>query len=378
MGMHTTLHTIIKDFNSLMYGLPSALKKETKGEVKKMKIVIAGGTGFIGGHLAEELNKRGHDVLLLDVVEGCLEDLDFTPDFVKVDVATINDFRSIVDRGYNTLVYFAGISHTCSAGKMISENYRNGLYGLSRLLDQGGEGLDKVLIASSSLISGLLKSYKQMIHYYDDEILDVVKSNETWVDTGESYHPYVSNKIAMEMCIRDWAKLNSKKFVIARFGTTYGPRMRPGVVDDIFIRRAIKGMKEMKSLPLQVHGDGKQWRQHIYVGELVRGVVMALEGDSANNRVFYLVPEYKVSVYGMALAIQSIIPGAKIDFVDKRPLDIKVKYIDPSETHRILGWSNRLSFEEGIKLTVNWYLENPDWMPKELTEDYFSKKLGYG
>ncbi len=70
--MHTTLYTTIKDFNISMYELPSALKKKIKEEVKKMKIIIAGGTGFIGGHLAEELNKRGHKVLLLDVVEGCL------------------------------------------------------------------------------------------------------------------------------------------------------------------------------------------------------------------------------------------------------------------------------------------------------------------
>lgn len=327
-----------------------------------MKIVIAGGTGFIGGHLAEELNRRGHKVLLLDVVEGCLDDLNFTPDFIKGDVTQLNDFGTIVkDRGYSTLVYLAGISHTCSAGKMISENYRNGLYGLSKLLDQGGKHLSKVLIASSSLISGLLK---------DTE--GTVKANETWVDTGESYHPYVSNKIAMEMCVRDWAHLNNKNFIIARFGTTYGERMRPGVVDDIFIRRA------MNNKPLLIHGDGKQWRQHIYVGELVRGIRMALEkGDAANNKVFYLVPDYKVNVKEMAWTVKYLIPGTKVEYVDKRALDIKVKYINPFETNKLLEWKNELLFSQGMSLTVDWYKEHPNWMPKESTEDYFSKAFGY-
>ena len=371
MSMHTISHTIIKDFDKSTYGLPSALKREIEGGAKKMKVIIAGGTGFIGGHLAEELNRRGHEVLLLDVVKGCLEDLDFTPKFARADVATINGFEGLA-RNYNILVYLAGISHTCSAGKMISENYRNGLYGLSRLLDQGGEYLDKVLVASSSLISGLLMSHNQILNYYDIELTDVVNSDETWVDTGKSYHPYVSNKIALEMCVRDWAHLNNKKFVIARFGTVYGPRMRPGVVDDIFIRRA------MNDLPLIIHGDGEQWRQHLYVGEIVRGVARALEVEQACNKVFYLVPNYKVCVKEMANRIQELVPGTKIEYVKGRPLDLKVKYIDPTKTYSILGWSNRLSFKEGIKLTVDWYKKNPNWMPKESTEDYFSKKLGYG
>lgn len=336
-----------------------------------MNIVIAGASGFIGGHLAEVLNKRGHEVLLIDVVDGCVSDLNFKANFIKADVTTLNDFESIVkDRGYNVLVYLAGISHTCSAGKMMSENYRNGLYGLSRLLDQGGKYLDKVLIASSSLISGLLESE---MHYccgsnqVYGNYMDEVKANETWLDIGLSYHPYVSNKVAMEMCIKDWAYLNNKKYIITRFGTTYGPRMRPGVVDDIFIRRAMKG------LPLEIHGDGSQWRQHVYVGEIVRGVAMALEDDEVNSRVFSLVPDYKVTVKEMAEVVQSFIPGTKIKYVSGRPLDIKMKFINPYETSKILGWKNRLTFNQGMKLTIDWYKKNPDWMPKELTEDYFSK-----
>jgi len=250
------------------------------------------------------------------------------------------------------------VSHTVSAALGFSSGYYPGVCGLSKMLEKlDATKVDKVLISSSSLTSGLLKDKD-----------GIIKSGETWIDTGESYHAYVSNKLAMELCLRDWHVATGKNFVIMRFATTYGPRMRPGVVDDYFIRRIMKGK------PMQIHGDGKQWRQHIYVKDLVKGIVLAVEKDEANNKVLHLVPDYRVSVLDMANAYKKAVPEASIEFVDKRPVDIKVKFLDSKETKKILGWKPEFSLEEGVLETVRWYKEHPDWKPEEMIEDLYTVK----
>ena len=322
-----------------------------------MNVLVIGGTGFIGGHLCEELAAAGHDVYVQDVSLGCWPFINSNPKIKHLLLCSYGEasksMQYVIDYGIEAVYVLAGVSHTVQGATSADLGYQAGVYGLVRWLnemrrwDSSTVLVERVLVASSSLISGILAT---------NEAGDV-ESNEPWVNTKDSYHPYVSNKIAMEMALWDHRVLTDGRVDVTpmRFGTAYGPRMRPGVVEHYYVMGALSEDKT-----IWVDGDGSQWRQCLYVKDIVKGQVAALE--KARNRIVYLVPRWRTSVKDMALTMQRIDPEVKIKHRERRPIDIRLNYIDPYGTESLLDWKAEASFLDGMKETYAWFKKHPEYL----------------
>ena len=337
------------------------------------KILLTGGAGFLGSHFTEEYVRHGHDVVILDTVEegdthDQVQHLDVELCAGKVlairgDVCDKDLVKHIIVREKITeVVHLAGISHTVSTALGQVPAYKSGFMGLATIYDviiqlknERRNTVKRVSVASSSLLSGMFKKQEN----------GKVKNDDTILDLDDCYHQYCDNKLAMEMICRDNWNQFQIPFSIFRFGTQYGPRMKRNVVTWYFIRNAMLG------LPLEVHGDGSQVRQHFYCKDMAKATALIMDNlEKFKNKAISIVPNYMTSVMDIAEAVKKVIPEAQIFCTEKRPIDVKVNEIEPSKELEELGWKPEYDMEAGVRETIEWYKERMD-----LVREGFDKRI---
>lgn len=317
-----------------------------------MKVVITGGSGFIGGHVAEELKKEGVDeVVLYDLYPpkylDCIGDYKadvnkiLTPSvFYRGDVRWGGKLREAFE-GADYVFHLAAVSNTMEAFENPCRAVETGCLGTTRVLEAARDCKVKgVLIASSSLVSGVM----MLPHEMSPIVIEDMR------------HVYVATKLFEEMIARSFWEMYGLPFVIFRYGICYGERMTPGVLFDVFIRRGLEG------LPLEVHGDGLQYRQYIYVKDLAKahsrvlGLGIPLK-EVAWNRTYHIVPRFGVTVKEVAEAIAGML-NVEIKFVPARKHDLKVDRCEPEVTTKRLFWQMETVQRVGLERTIEWYKKN--------------------
>ncbi|MFV3411877.1 NAD-dependent epimerase/dehydratase family protein [Pseudomonas nitroreducens] len=225
-------------------------------------ILITGGAGFIGSHLADALLAQGFSVRVLDDLStGKRENLDGRVELIVGDVADEAALRGAVS-GCQGVVHLAAIASVQASVEDPVGTHRANFIGTLNLCEaMRQEGIHRVLFASSAAVYGQNGEGSAI-----DE--DVVKAPLT---------PYAADKLASEYYLDFYRREHGLEPAIFRFFNVYGPRQDPsspysGVIS-IFARRAEQG------LPITVFGDGEQTRDFIYVGDLVKLLVTALLAD---------------------------------------------------------------------------------------------------
>lgn len=163
-------------------------------------------------------------------------------------------------------------------------------------------------------------------------------------------HLYTATKIASEYYCRAYSNLYGLSTTILRYGIPYGPRARRGTVLQIFVDRALN------RLPLTIAGDGQQFRQFVYVEDLAEGNVLAMQ-EIAKNQVYNLDGKEKITVRQIAETVQKVLGDVEIQYVEGRPGDFAGKETLSHRARIDLGWEPKVSFEEGVRRYIQWYLE---------------------
>lgn len=225
-------------------------------------ILITGGAGFIGSHLADALLAQGFAVRVLDDLStGKRENLDPRAELIVGNVADETALRGAL-HGCQGVVHLAAIASVQASVEDPVGTHRANFIGTLNLCEaMRQEGIQRVLFASSAAVYGQNGEGTAI-----DE--DVVKAPLT---------PYAADKLASEYYLDFYRREHGLEPAIFRFFNVYGPRQDPsspysGVIS-IFARRAEQG------LPITVFGDGEQTRDFIYVGDLVKLLVTALLAD---------------------------------------------------------------------------------------------------
>lgn len=314
------------------------------------RVLLTGGAGFIGSHLAEALLLRGYELTIVDSLHDFysplwkkqnLEDVRRTGDydFQLVDICNKEGLHGIVSRSRPDLVIHlaarAGVRPSIEEpGSYVDVN----IAGTVNLLELCREfRVRKLIFGSSSSVYGAASRAP----FSEDEV--VLKP----------ISPYAATKLAGEMLCYTYAHLYKLAVVCLRFFTVYGPRQRP----DLAIHRFIALIEAGKPVP--IFGDGSTGRDYTYVDDVVGGVMAAIEYQAPGAEpfdVFNLGNSHPVKL-GELVALLECVTGKKVSREQKplQPGDVPLTWADISKASRLLGYRPATQLETGLKNFLTWY-----------------------
>ena len=298
-------------------------------------VVVTGGSGFIGSHVVDALVDSGHQVTVIDHrVRPHRPDVGFE----DVDLMDLSSVLAAT-KGAEHIFHLAAVSNVNYAYKYPVYSTALNVMGTTHILEAARiNGAQRVHLAST-------------VWVYNGAP-DVNPANETVpFHLEEAGHIYTSSKMAAEMLCHNYSQLYKVPITILRYGIPYGPRMREELLIPIFIKKALNGQ------PLTISGKGEQYRNFIYVRDMAEAHVLAMK-DKGANQTYNLEGTRKVTVLEVAEGIKKVLGDAvKLEFVPARPGDFGGKEVSASKALQELDWFPTVSFEEGMKRTVEWFRE---------------------
>jgi len=297
------------------------------------KVVVTGGSGFIGSHVVDVLMEAGHEVTVIDHrVRPYRDDVNFE----DVDLMEMSSVLAAT-KGADHVFHLAAISNVNYAYKYPVYSTALNVMGTAHILEAARiNGVQRVHLASTVWVyngSPDGKFLDETVPFYLDG----------------AGHIYTSTKMASEMLCHNYSQLYKVPFTVLRYGIPYGPRMREELLIPIFIKKALAGE------PLTVSGKGEQYRNFVYVRDLAEAHVLAMK-DMAANQTYNLEAARKVTVLEVAEGIRKCIgETVKIEFVPQRPGDFGGKEVTAEKARRELGWHPQIAFEDGLRTTVEWF-----------------------
>jgi UDP-glucose 4-epimerase len=300
-----------------------------------MRVLVTGGSGFIGSHVVDRLLAAGIEPRIFDMRPSPHHD----PAEVDTVLGTLFDTQAVSEamERCDAVIHLAGAA---DVGIVVEEpssaEATNARGTLSVLEAARSTGVARVIYGSTIWVYG--------------ESGEGVLDEDTPIMLPR--HIYTASKLAGEMYCTSYAELYGLSCTILRFGIPYGPRARPSAVIPIFVRKAIAGE------PLTVAGDGKQTRRFVYVEDLADGVVRALD-PCAVNRVYNLASNETVTIRELAEAVREQVGGVEIVHVPGRDGDFAGAEISSRRAERELGWRAVTRLREGLGRYLAWLGDTP-------------------
>ncbi len=308
-----------------------------------MKVLVTGGAGFIGSHVADVMVEAGHRVSIVDNLwkrgGGKLKNLNPQARFYAVDVRDPG-LADVFEAERPEVVCHLAAQHSVSIStELPAYDADVNLLGLINLLQMCVRyGTRKVVFASSAATYG---------------VVEEMPVHEGTVQRPES--PYGITKMASEHYLRCWERLYGLDFTALRFGNVYGPRQDPSGEAGVI---AIFTNAILSKEPVRIDWDGRQCKDYVYVRDVARAHLSALTEGS--GEVYCIATGVGTSVNDLYRHLTDIV-GYKVDIqrAPKRPGDIRVSYFDCTKAREQLGWEAEVDLAEGLRLTVECYRSDP-------------------
>ena len=302
--------------------------------------LVTGGAGFIGSHLAEELERRGERVRVADsLITGHRRNLAHlrTVELVEGDLADLDVARTAVD-GVDYVLHQAAIpSVPRSVSDPITSNRANIDATLNVLVAARDAGVRRVVYAGSSSAYG------------DTPTLPKREDMPT-----DPLSPYALQKLVGEQYLRLFTRLYGLETVTIRYFNVFGPRQDPssaysGVIS-LFAMRMLEGRAPT------IQGDGGQTRDFTYVANVVDGVLRACTAPRASGEVINVAVGGRISINELCARMASVL-GSTVqpEYTPPRAGDVRDSQADITRAREILGYEPIVSFEEGLRRTLEWY-----------------------
>eukprot|EP00741_Cyanophora_paradoxa_P022497 tig00021464_g21723.t1 len=316
-------------------------------------VLITGGAGFIGSHVVMRLVNKYPDVRVINFDKldycSCLKNLDSIKDkpnymFVKGDICNLEFVRFILEsEKVDTIMHFAAQTHVDNSfGNSIIFSETNVL-GTHVLLEASRE---------------LKKQIRRFIHVSSDEVYGEISEHLPSVDETAPFvptQPYSATKAAAELVVQAYQKSFNLPIIVTRGNNVYGPHQYPEKVVPKFINLIMRGRK------MCVHGDGRSVRSFLYADDVADAFeIILFKGKT--GEVYNIGTDFEMNMLQLAKELLKIFgfqekESEMLEFVEDRAFN-DCRYAIVSTKLHNLGWKPKTSFEDGIRMTVEWYKNN--------------------
>ena len=311
-----------------------------------MNVLVTGGAGFIGSHLVEALLTRGHRVSVIDdfndfydpvIKEKNLEAIRSQINVHKVDIRNRKAVADAVSaENPEAIVHLAGragVRPSVQDPELYLDTNVKGTFHLLEAAKNAGVG--RFIFASSSSVYGASKE----VPFCESQAL------------SQTLSPYAATKLAGEHLSSNYSYLYGLRVICLRFFTVYGPRQRPDLAIHKFTRLIHSGK------PIDVYGDGTARRDFTYIDDIIQGILGSLEYNLELFDVFNLGESDTIEVRQMIAELEAVLGRtATIHSLPPMPGDMLATYADVSKARRLLGYTPKTRFQEGLPKFVDWYL----------------------
>jgi UDP-glucose 4-epimerase len=310
-------------------------------------VIVTGGAGFIGSHVAERFLREGWTVHIIDnLVNGKRENIPAAATFHELDIRDEKSARLIADAKPDAIVHLAAQMDVRKSVEDPAYDASVNVLGSLNLLESVRRQSPKSRFVFASTGGAL----------YGDNTTP--PNFEDFKKDPES--PYAITKLAVELYMAYYGRVHKLDTVAMRFGNVYGPRQDPhgeaGVVA-IFSGRILKGQ------PLTIFGDGLQTRDYVYVGDVAEALWVAATKELPpvgllDARGFNVGTGVGTSVVDLAKSLlEAAGTTVPIEFAPRRPGEAQESFLDVSKAERLLGWRPKVTLHEGLQNSFRWAAE---------------------
>ncbi|MDR2545720.1 MAG: dTDP-glucose 4,6-dehydratase [Methanobrevibacter sp.] len=323
-----------------------------------MRILITGGAGFIGSNFIRYMLDKypNYELINLDCLtySGNLEnlkDVENNPnyDFIKGNIGN-NDLVMEITKNVDFIINFAAESHVDRSIENPSIFLESNVLGTHNLLEAGKKNeIEKFVQISTDEVYGSLATEGQF--------------RETTPLTPNS--PYSASKAAADLIVRAYNKTFDLPMNITRCSNNYGPYQFPEKLIPLMINNALNNK------PLLVYGDGKNIRDWLHVHDHCSAIDLVLH-KGENGEIYNIGGNNEKMNIDIVKLILNYLnkDDSLISFVKDRLGHDRRYAIDSHKIQRELGWKTKYEFEEGIRETIQWYLNNQEWLNSVTTGEY--------
>ncbi len=304
-------------------------------------VLVTGGAGFIGSHIAERLVRDGYNVKIFDNFstgkEENIEEIKKNVEIIKGDMQEKEQVWEAL-KGIDYVFHEAAMTSVEESIKNPARCWKINITGTVHLLNGAVKNnVKRVVLASSAAVYG---GNMQLPKKEDMEPNPV--------------SPYGNSKAMNELSAQQYGQSQALDCICLRYFNVYGPRQDPnspysGVISS-FIGRMVNDMQPI------IYGDGKQTRDFIFVDDVVDANILAMKNQRAPGLTFNVATGKQTSVLELVDAINSVVNKNLVPhFREERKGDIKYSYADTIKAKEILEFTSKTLLKDGLKKTIDWF-----------------------
>ena len=343
-----------------------------------MKILVTGGAGFIGSAVVRLAVRRGHEVVNLDAMTYAAN----RENVASVSNSPLYSFEQADIRDRAALDRVLDLHKPDAIMHLAAESH------VDRSIDGPGEFIETNITGTYNLLEAARAYWTRQgkpeafrfHHISTDEVFGSLGDTGQFTEDTpyDPRSPYSASKAASDHLVRAWHETYGLPVVLTNCSNNYGPFHFPEKLVPVVILNALHGR------PIPVYGDGGNVRDWLYVEDHADALLLVLE-KGALGRSYNIGGENEAKNIDLVRTIcaemdrlrpQNAPHDRLISFVTDRPGHDRRYAIDPDRIRTELGWRPSVTVEEGLRRTVEWYLENEDWWRPLLTRTGVGERLG--
>jgi len=302
-------------------------------KTKQSKVLVTGGAGFIGSHLVDKLVKKGYQVTIIDnLLAGKKEYINPKAKFYKLNICNYKKIKPIF-KDIDYVFHLAAIPRVpFSVKDPITTSQTNILGTVNVFKAACDHNVKRVVFASSSSVYGNQKK------------LPLKESMEPG-----PISPYALQKLVGEQFAKLFSESYKTQIICLRYFNVYGPRIDPSSEYSLVLGKFLR-QKHNKN-PLTIYGDGKQTRAFCFIDDIVNANIRATESKKIKRHEIINIGDRKS--YSINYLAELI--GGEKKYLPIRKGDLLHTKADITKAKRLLNWTPKMSFKQGVKKTQEWF-----------------------